>query len=56
MAIQFLFHLSENIYVKGLKAHTHTPIFGGSAIESALESAYSSPESADSNANSSVGM
>ena len=39
-----------------LKAHTHTPIFGGSAIASVIETADSSSELADSNANSPVGM
>ena len=39
-----------------LKARTHTPIFGGSALEPALELANSSSELADSNAYSPMGM
>ena len=40
----------RNTSSERLKAHTHTLILIGSALESALESAYSSSESADSNA------
>ena len=39
-----------------VKAHTHTPTFAGSALESVLESAISSSKSANSNANAPVGM
>ena len=39
-----------------LKAHTHTPTFAGTALESVLESADSSSESADSKADPPVGM
>ena len=52
------------MFLSNLKARTHIPIFGGSALESALEtalesaleSAYSSFELADSNTDAPVGM
>ena len=43
MYVSYLYNL-----IFSLKAHTHTPTFGGSALESALESADSSPELANS--------
>ena len=42
--------------IRTIKAHTHTPTFAGSVIESAFESADSSSESADLNTNPPVGI
>ena len=46
----------ENVSSCELKAHTHTPTFAASALESVLELADSSSESAVSNSDALVGM